>query len=281
MKIGFIGQGWIGKNYADDFEERGYNVVRYALEEPYNKNKDAIADCDIVFIAVPTPTTPDGFDYSIVESVIPLVGKGKIAAVKSTVSLGVTEKLQEKCPDQIVVHNPEFLLVTTAKQDAKNPDRNIVGVPKMTAEHKQAAEDVLSVLPKAPYEAVVSARSAEMIKYARNTAGYARVVFTNLLYDLAEEAGADWQDIEDAIAACPYHGYYYYKPLHKSGRGAGGECFIKDFAAFREMFCNYCDHDSHAKKVLDSLEQKNIELLRNSKKDLELLDSVYGKVNNT
>ena len=28
MKIGFIGQGWIGKNYADDFDARGYAVVR-------------------------------------------------------------------------------------------------------------------------------------------------------------------------------------------------------------------------------------------------------------
>ncbi len=58
-KIGFIGQGWIGKNYADDFEKRGFEVVRYAQEEPYIKNKEAIADCDIVFIAVPTPSTPE------------------------------------------------------------------------------------------------------------------------------------------------------------------------------------------------------------------------------
>jgi len=30
QKIGFIGQGWIGKNYADNFEERGFTVIRYA-----------------------------------------------------------------------------------------------------------------------------------------------------------------------------------------------------------------------------------------------------------
>ena len=39
IKIGFIGQGWIGKNYADDFEKRGFDVVRYSQEEPYVKNK--------------------------------------------------------------------------------------------------------------------------------------------------------------------------------------------------------------------------------------------------
>ena len=37
--IGFCGQGWIGKNYADDFERRGYYVVRYSLEKQYIKNK--------------------------------------------------------------------------------------------------------------------------------------------------------------------------------------------------------------------------------------------------
>ena len=51
-KIGFIGQGYIGKNYADDFENRGFNVIRYALEEPHYKNDEHIEDCGIVFIAV-------------------------------------------------------------------------------------------------------------------------------------------------------------------------------------------------------------------------------------
>ena len=52
MKIGFIGQGWIGRHCADDFESRGYEVVRYALEDAYVGNKERIAECDIVFIAV-------------------------------------------------------------------------------------------------------------------------------------------------------------------------------------------------------------------------------------
>ena len=38
MKIGFIGQGWIGKHYADDFEQRGFDVVRYAPNEQYILN---------------------------------------------------------------------------------------------------------------------------------------------------------------------------------------------------------------------------------------------------
>ncbi len=85
-RIGCIGQGWIGKQYADDFEHRGFEVIRYALEEAYKDNKDKIAECDIVFIAVPTPTTTAGFDDSIVRGVLPLVGIGKIAVIKINTS---------------------------------------------------------------------------------------------------------------------------------------------------------------------------------------------------
>src|SRR5690348_15329082 len=103
--IGFIGQGWIGKNYADDFEHRGYTTVRYGLEPEYAQNKDRIADCDIVLIAVPTPTTRDGFNPSIVRSVLHLVGKGKTALIKSTLLPGTTEELQKEFPDIIILNS--------------------------------------------------------------------------------------------------------------------------------------------------------------------------------
>jgi len=48
-RIGFIGQGWVGKHYADDFENRGYKVIRYSQEEPHINNDNKIRECDIVF----------------------------------------------------------------------------------------------------------------------------------------------------------------------------------------------------------------------------------------
>src|ERR1700733_13548909 len=128
-RIGFIGQGWIGRAYADNFEERGYDVVRYSLEKPWVKNKDKIKECDIVFIAVWTPTTPEGFDPSIIESVLPLVGAGKVVVIKSTVLPGTTNALQKKFPDLVIFYSPEFLSVATAAQDAQHPFSNIIGSP--------------------------------------------------------------------------------------------------------------------------------------------------------
>src|SRR3989344_7504685 len=103
-KIGFIGQGWIGKNYAFDFEERGFPIVRYSLEAEFVSNKNKIVSCEVVFIAVPTPTTPAGFDDSIVRGVIPLIGEGKIGVIKSTLLPGTTALLQKEYPNIFLIH---------------------------------------------------------------------------------------------------------------------------------------------------------------------------------
>lgn len=274
--IGFIGQGWIGKTYADDFERRGLKVVRYAKEEPYTGNADKLKDCDIVFIAVPTPTTPEGFDDSIVRGCIALVGKGKTAVIKSTLLPGTTESIQKQYPDVRVMHSPEFLSVATAKHDAENPTRNIVGIPVQSAAYHEAAEAVLSVLPKANYSVVCTAREAEFIKYGRNALGFVRVLFINLFYDLvAKHPDVSWDVIRQAMSADPDNGPTYMNPIHKSGRGAGGACFIKDFEALSRMYKDLVKDES-GQAIFDSLTHKNIELLVGTHKDLDLLRGVHG-----
>ena len=298
MKVGFIGQGYIGKNYADDFENRGYEVVRYALEKEYNGNKDKIKDCDVVFIAVPTPSTPKGFDDSVVRSAVKLVGKGKTAVIKSTMVVGTTESIQKENPYVFVMHSPEFLTEDRASKDAAAPNRNIIGIPEDTKEYKKKAQEVLDILPKAPYETIVTAKEAEFIKYAGNNWFYFKVVFVNMLFDLAQKHGIDWDVIKNGMAADPRIGSshlqavhasgkksneelgfndFHFEPIHKSGRGAGGHCFIKDFAAFEEMYKKYVGDDKLGQKVLEALRKKNNALLKSTNKDLDILRGVYGK----
>lgn len=276
-QIGFIGQGWIGRTYSDDFERRGHTVVRYSNEEPYVRNAAQLAACEIVFIAVPTPTTPRGFDASIVREVLSLVGPGKTAVVKSTLLPGTTESLQAQYPDRFVLHSPEFLSVATAQHDAEHPTRNIVGIPVDDEAYRARAAQVLALLPPAPYALVCRAREAELIKYARNSMGFIRVVFVNLLYDLARQLGVDWTPIREAMAADPDCGPTYVNPIHKAGRGAGGECFIKDFEALSRLYAEHLN-DPRGQDVFTSLTAKNIELLLASGKDLALLRGVHGNV---
>lgn len=284
--IGFVGQGFIGKNYADDFENRGYTVIRYTKGPAFAHNKNKIAQCDIVFIAVPTPSTPSGFDYSIVRQVLRLVGKGKTAVIKSTILPGTTEKLQKQFPRIFLFHSPEFLRERTARFDAAHPDRNIVGIPKYTASYRKKAKEVLRVLPKAPFERIMHARDAELVKYGGNCFLYVKVIFSNLLYDLASETGLEWDDVKEAIAADPRIGPSHMDPIHKSGhagkkeaggRGAGGHCFIKDFAAFSRLYTTAVK-DRSGTAILKALESKNNRLLIESHKDVDLLRGVYGSI---
>lgn len=279
--IGFIGQGWIGKNYADDFEARGLPVVRYALEPAYAGNREAIGECDIVFIAVPTPTTREGFDSSIVRGVLPLVGRGKIAVLKSTLLPGTTEMLQEAFPDIIILNSPEFLRESNAAHDAAHPERNLIGMPEDSARYREAAEAVLSVLPAAPYARIMSARAAELTKYAGNVFLTLKVVFANMLYDLAGSLDIPYEEVKDALAADPRIGASHLSPVAASGhtdaagRGAGGHCFIKDLEAFRLLYEEKVG-DEEGKSLLLANVRKNNALLTASHKDLDLLEGVYG-----
>ncbi len=285
--IGFIGQGWIGKNYANDFEQRGLNVVRYALEEEYKGNIEKIKECDIVFIAVPTPTTEKGFDYSIVEKSLQLVGDGKIAVIKSTILPGTTDILQVKFANIFVFHGPEFLREIFAAYDAANPARNIIGVPEMSDENMRRAFEVLKVLPKAKFEKIMLAKEAELVKYIGNCFLYEKVVFFNQMYDLANSLGLDYQNIRDAVVQDERIGDSHTAVKHASGhdqnsvnsslgRGAGGHCFIKDFEALIELYSKNLPDDNFGLEALKAVREKNNSLLVRSKKDLDLLKGVIG-----
>ncbi|TSC56674.1 MAG: UDP-glucose/GDP-mannose dehydrogenase dimerization [Parcubacteria group bacterium Greene0416_79] len=280
-RIGFIGQGFIGKNYADDFVRRGYEVVCYARNPKFAKNRERIQTCDIVFIAVPTPTTQKGFDFSIIREVLLLVGRGKTAVIKSTILPGTTETLQKAFPEIFLIHSPEFLREKHAAFDAAHPERNIIGIPRHTAAYRTKARAVMRTLPRAPYERVIPARAAELVKYGGNCFLYLKVLYANLLYDLAVCTGVNWAAVKEAVAADPRIGTSHMEPMHRSGhggregRGAGGHCLIKDFAAFSRLYEERL-RDPFGKRVLEALADKNRDLLKKSGKDLELLAGVYG-----
>lgn len=256
MKIGFIGQGYVGKNYADDFEKRGYDIVRYSLEEAYKNNKQAVGACDIVFIAVPTPTTPKGFDGSIVDEALSYIQDGKIAVIKSTIIPGMTKQLQEKYQNLTLLFSPEFLREATAAHDAAHPNAVIVGVPSADERHGRAAAQVLELLPDAPSKQICSSTDAEMAKYTQNIVGYAEIVMFNLLYDVAQKVGADWEAVREALKADPNISRHFSNPVHKGGRGAGGSCLIKDMAAIRELYGKLIPEDVQGNALLQSMEKK-------------------------
>jgi UDPglucose 6-dehydrogenase len=247
------------------------------------RNREAVAQCELVFIAVPTPTTPQGFDSSILESVLSLVGAGNTAIIKSTVVPGTTKRLQSRFPDIHVLHSPEFLREKQAAADTRHPLRTIIGLPERSAAYEALAKDVIAVLPHAPYELICNAVEAELIKYAGNTFLAMKVVYMNLIYDLAGAVGASYDTVAEAMAADPRIGASHTQVIDSSGhpgavagRGAGGHCFPKDLAALRAVYAKAVQGDDVGLAVLRAIEEKNNALLRATGKDLDLLEGIYG-----
>ena len=279
--IGQIGTGWVGESYATEFESRGFTVVRYDIAK-YPEGKDKIKECGIVFIAVPTPTTPNGFDYSIVESVLPLVGENKIAVIKSTVLPGTTRKLQEKFPNITLLHSPEFLAEATAKQDVERPKRNIIGyvTSKNEIENRvrvAACHLLHSILPKAAFSIGTPVENAEIVKYAGNCFLFMKVVFANLVAELTEKVGGSYIVVKDCLAADPRIGESHLQIDHNGGKGAGGHCFVKDMKAFSDFYKQSFPLDSAGNNFLKNLQKKNINLLTESNKNVDILRGVFGE----
>ena len=281
LLVGFIGQGFIGKNMADDFENRWYTIFRYSKRLDTPENRQKLSECDIVFISVPTPTTPEGFNFDILREVVGLVGPGKSAVIKSTMMPGTCEKLQALYPDRFVFHSPEFLAEKTAAYDVANPTRNIVGYPIDNDDFRARAQQIIDILPGAPVNIVCTSREAEFIKYGSNSFLTLKVIYANILYDLAENAGSNWDVIKEGIGSDPRIGRSHLDVIHASwilehkGRGAGGHCFIKDFAGLVE-YIKTVGIDPLGAAFLSAAEEKNIDLLVKSQKDIDLLTGVYG-----
>ncbi|TIR95995.1 MAG: UDP-glucose/GDP-mannose dehydrogenase family protein [Mesorhizobium sp.] len=114
----------------------------------------------------------------------------------------------------------------SAVADCMKPDRIIVGTSS------EATEAVMREL-YAPFNRnhekmiVMDVRSAEFTKYAANCMLATKISFMNEMANLAEQLGADIEEVRKGIGSDPRIGYHFIYP----GLGYGGSCFPKDVRA--------------------------------------------------
>lgn len=274
--VGFIGQGFVGGSLSNNFENRGYDIVRYDVSEKYKDNLSKLAKCDLIFIAVPTPSTPNGFNPSILFSVIDLCPDNSTVVIKSTVPPEYIRHLYIYNQRLNIIYSPEFLSEDTAQADTDRPERNILGISSLTAEGIDLANAVIKTLPKAQHNYICTFEEASLTKYAGNCFFVVKNMFFNVLHDLAKDYDADWETLRKIILGDSRIHPVHTNPIHKGGRGAGGACLIKDYATFKSMVKERLGNKKF-NKMIDSVEKLNISLLKNSGKSLNLLKGVYGE----
>ncbi len=200
-----------------------------------------IAHGDIIFIAVGTPPDEDGSaDLKYVLAVANTIGehlqRPTVVVDKSTVPVGTADKVRAAIATALqargadiqfdVVSNPEFLKEGAAVEDCMRPDRIVIGADNA------AAIDQLKRL-YAPFnrnhDRIVSmdVRSAELTKYAANAMLATKISFMNEIANIAEQVGADIEQVRKGIGSDPRIGWHFIYP----GAGYGGSCFPKDVQA--------------------------------------------------
>ncbi len=250
--IGIIGGGVVGlavKNF-------------YPNAKVYDKFKDFdsledVMQKDYIFVCVPTPFN-NGFDPSIIDEVYKKLSglKDKAVIIKSTAIPGTSERLQKEYPHLRVLFNPEFLDSSKANKDFCNPDKQIVGY---TAKSKDIAKDVMSILPRAPYESMMPATAAEVLKYMVNTYYATKVIFANQIYDICEKLGVDYDIVREGFEHDRRVAPGNFDVWHGGSRGFDGKCLPKDLASF----IRYGEDIGVDLALLQEVQKINQQLLKN------------------
>jgi UDPglucose 6-dehydrogenase len=219
-----------------------------------------IDSCDVVFIAVGTPSLPDGSaDLTCVKAAADALGSRldhafTVVVNKSTVPIGsgnwvgtllrdayVRSKGAQPDGKYAVASNPEFLRQGSALLDTLYPDRVVIGseepraIDTLTNLYRPILNqdfpppaflprpDGLSAIPVVTCDLA----SAELIKYAANSFLALKISYMNEIAHLAEKVGANITQIARGIGLDSRIGPRFLQ----AGIGWGGSCFGKDTAA--------------------------------------------------
>ncbi len=299
MKVLVIGTGYVGLNTGVVLAYLGHQVTCLDLNTEkiemlkqgkppiYEPNLDTlltlaydhlhfttdydeadIPNTDVVFIAVGTPSLPDGganLEYvsQAARSVgARLDGHFTVIVNKSTVPIGsgnwVTTLIRDAYQEAqghrpgghyAIASNPEFLRQGSALYDTFYPDRIVLGAedPRaidiltnlyrpllnqdFTAPESLPRPEGFTAVPLVTCDLA----SAEMIKYAANSFLALKISYINEIAHLAEKVGADITQIARGIGLDSRIGPRFLN----AGIGWGGSCFGKDTAALISTACEY------------------------------------------
>jgi UDPglucose 6-dehydrogenase len=283
----------INKGIAPFYEPGLQRLLKKAIEIGYlkclfNQAETAVLETDITFIAVGTPSKPDGsIDLQHIKRSSQEIGEAlrkkdtyHVIAVKSTVVPGTTQNIVEpilenrskkQCgPDFGLCMNPEFLREGSAVKDTFNPDRIIIG------EHDKASGDKLENLythfygKKAPPTLRTNLPTAELIKYASNSLLATKISYINTIANICQETpSTDIKVVAEGIGLDKRIGPMFLN----AGLGYGGSCFPKDVKAL----IAYSRNLGYRPELLEAVENVNE---AQPHKAVGLIKKAVGDLNN-
>lgn len=260
MKIGIIGQGYVGGAIKMGFKEH-YDIETYdkfdLAKSTRSSIKRVVEFTDVIFVCVPTPMRKDGTCYTgIVEEVIREINEtadGHIIVIKSTVPPGTTDRINAEYTNSTVIFNPEFLTEANFIEDFKNQSRIILGGDRKGT--NKLRQIYSKVFPQATIVKTGS-KTAEMVKYFINCFLATKVSFANEMYSVCEQVGIDYDKVVEYATYDERLGKSHWAvPGPDEDFGFGGHCLPKDLSAIINEFKTY--------GLLEAVEQVNDQIREN------------------
>ena len=213
----------------------------------------AIAEADIIFVSVNTPTKKFGegagkaadlqYWEKTSRDILQNSRKPEVIVVeKSTLPVRTAEamarilKSSNKKTKFSVVSNPEFLAEGTAIHDLANPDRVLIGGEDNENGHKAANKIAELYAHWVPRELILltSVWSSELSKLVANAMLAQRISSVNSISALCERTEADITEVSRAIGMDSRIGSKFLQ----ASIGFGGSCFRKDILHLSYL-CEY------------------------------------------
>jgi nucleotide sugar dehydrogenase len=237
MIIGIIGNGFVGK--ATQLLKCSAIDKMYIYDiipdkcEPIGLTLDDLVECDIIFIALPTPMESDGSCHlGIIEKCLDnlrtIINPNKTSIIlRSTVPPGTSDRLD-------VYFMPEFLTERNWKNDFIECKNWIFGCDLSDEKFQNKINLLFST---AQSESVIkhntthftSRSEAEMIKYVRNCFLAVKVSFFNEIAEFAQSKGINYETVKDLSTLDDRIGSSHTNVPGVDGhKGFGGICLPKD-----------------------------------------------------
>ena len=211
-----------------------------------------IAEADIIFVSVNTPTKTFGegagkaSDLQYIEQTARRIKanstSSKIVIEKSTMPVRAAETMAsilhsgENSIRFEILSNPEFMSEGTAIRDMEDPDRVLIGSHD-TVTGNVARDELLKIYLKwVPKEKIITTKlwSSELSKLVANAFLAQRISSINSIAAICEATEAEVHEVADAVGRDSRIGPKFLE----AGVGFGGSCFRKDILSLVYI----CEH---------------------------------------
>ena len=263
LTVGVIGLGYVGLPIAVEYAHLGVRTIGFDIDEQkirtlqkggnYIMDIDSslvasvikgktleattdfqkLAECDVIYICVPTPFTPNkdpDISYIIhsAEAVGATLRKGQLIILKSTTFPGTTTKYVQPILEKkgLKLGKDYFLAFSPERIDPGNQTWNtgntpiVAGGVTSTCTNLACAAHGIIVSKVIP---VSSPSVAEMEKLLENIFRSVNIALVNELAQLCDRIGVNIWEVVEAAATKPF-GFMPFFP----GPGIGGHCILID-----------------------------------------------------